>query len=84
MKIKLDNGHEAEVTHAVRLDGSVLVTAISGEHAHQHVLTLGAIDQPLPDDYTSQQLVTDLDAARKHAAAMAASKARKHILLSGL
>jgi hypothetical protein len=76
MKIRLDNGHEADVIHAVRPDGSVLLTATAGESSHDHTLTLGSVDQPLPDHYTDEHLKADLDAARKFAASMAVSKAQ--------
>jgi hypothetical protein len=39
MKIKLDNGHEADVIHVVREDGSVVLTATAGESSHEHTLS---------------------------------------------
>ena len=84
MKITLDNGHEAEVSHVVRPDGSVLLTATAGESTHEHTLTLGSVDQPLPDHYTDEHLQNDLAAARKFAASMAVSKARKIALLKNI
>jgi hypothetical protein len=84
MKIKLDNGHEADVIHAVRPDGSVLLTATAGESSHEHTLTLGSVDQPLPEHYTDEHLKSDLDTARKFAASMAVSKQRKMALLKNI
>jgi hypothetical protein len=84
MNIKLQNGHEAEVSHEVRSDGSVLLTATAGESTHLHTLTLGAVDQPLPDHYTDEHLQKDLADARQFAAAMAVSKQRKIALLKNI
>jgi hypothetical protein len=84
MKIRLDNGHEADVIHALREDGSVLLTATAGDSTHEHVLVLGSVDQPLPDHYTDEHLQKDMDAARKFAASMAVSKMRKFALLKNI
>jgi hypothetical protein len=84
MKIKLDNGLEADVIHVVRPDGSVLLTATAGESTHEHALTLGSVDQPLPEHYTDEHLQKDLADARKFAAAMAISKQRKLALLKNI
>jgi hypothetical protein len=84
MKINLDNGHSAEVSHEVRPDGSVLLTATAGESSHEHTLTLGSVDQPLPDHYTDEHLQKDLADARKYAASMAVSKSRKLALLKNI
>jgi coenzyme F420-reducing hydrogenase alpha subunit len=84
MKIKLDNGLEADVIHVVREDGSVVLTATAGESSHSHTLTLGSVDQPLPDHYTDEHLQKDLADARKYAASMAVSKMRKLALLKNI
>lgn len=84
MKITLENGHEADVIHVVRQDGSVLLTATAGESTHEHVLVLGSVDQPLPDHYTDEHLQKDLADARKFAASMAVSKQRKIALLKNI
>jgi hypothetical protein len=84
MNIKLQNGQEAEVSHEVRPDGSVLLTATAGESTHEHTLTLGSVDEPLPDHYSDEHLQKDLQDARQFAASMAVSKQRKIALLKNL
>lgn len=84
MNIKLENGHEADVSHVVRQDGSVLLLAISDAHKHEHVLTLGSVEEPLPDHYSAEHLQKDLTAARSYAASMAVSKKRRAELLRDL
>lgn len=65
MKITINNT-DVEVTHAVKIglvnsQTAIHVTATVGDTTHDHVITVGTVDQPLPVDYNLQ---VDVDKAR--------------------
>lgn len=65
-------------------DNSLKVVATCNGETHEHVVTIGSADQPLPDSYDLVQAQKDLDDARDFAARMASSHARRKDLLAGL
>jgi len=64
--------------------GVVRVIASLGGHRHEHTVTLGPADAPLPAVYDQAQAQADIDAAIRYAAVMAESKLRRQELLEGL
>lgn len=64
--------------------GTLVVCADCNGEKHEHSVTIGAADTPLPPHYDAVQLDADLSAAADHAAKMAESKARRKALIAGL
>jgi hypothetical protein len=55
---------------------TIHLTVDAGNGATKHVMTIGAVDQPLDAKYGQQELQRDFDAFRSRCAAMAESHAR--------
>ncbi len=73
MKVLNIKGTSITADHNVVVDPvthhpSIHVTVSNGAIATRHVMTIGAIDQPLPDNYDAEAMQKDLDAfVEKHA-----------------
>jgi hypothetical protein len=82
------NGKEVAVTHQVKTDKVhqtvIHLTATLETVSLNHTMTIGAVDQPLPENYDSAALQKDLDAARNKLAALVESKHRAKLLASAV
>jgi|HubBroStandDraft_5_1064220.scaffolds.fasta_scaffold565153_1 hypothetical protein len=88
MKTIQINGTSVECSHEVKTDEShqtsIHVTVKAGDVETTHVMTIGAVDEPLPLSYDASVLQKDLDAFRQKSATMAESKMRAKSLASQL
>ncbi len=82
--LKTQGGEDVKVQIAEHPDGSLRILADCDGHAHEHSLTLGPADQPLPPEYDLAAAQADLDRACQHCAEIAASKARLEFMKSQL
>ena len=82
------NDTQVECSHEIKTDEShhttIHVTAKIGDVETRHAMTIGAVDQPLPENYGQAELQRDLDAARQKCASMAESKLRAKQLAANL
>lgn len=88
MKTIQINGTFVECSHEVKTDDSfqtsIHVTVKAGDVETTHVMTIGAVDEPLSATYDAAALQKDLDTFREKSAAMAESKMRAKSLAAQL
>jgi hypothetical protein len=92
MKTISINGVEVTCSHEVKTDeahhASIHVTVKTGDGNDAveltHVMTIGAVDEPLAIGYDGAALQKDLDAFRERVATMAESKLRGKLLAKSL
>jgi hypothetical protein len=89
MKILKINNTDVVCSHEVKTDEktqhtAVHVTVKADEVELTHVMTIGAVDEPLPVGYDVVALQKDLDVFRQKHAALAESKLRAKKLAQSL
>lgn len=82
--MKTKSGKDADVQTIQNDDGSLSMAVTVDGETHEHRVTLGAVDHPLPTGYDQAAFDADMDRAREFAAEMAESAARKKALIAQL
>lgn len=82
------NGKAVHCSHVVNTNANhqttIHITARFKDVVINHRMTIGAVDQPLPENYDSAALQKDLAAARNKVAAMAESQHRAKLLAAAV
>lgn len=82
--MKTKSGKDADVQTIQNDDGSLSMAVTVDGETHEHRITVGAVDQPLPANYDQAAFDADVDRARAWAAEMAESASRKKTLIAGV